>query len=500
MKVPFQTSRLNIGQVGNVLCAGLLLAVFALCSLFLANGSNEFCNGVTVLLASALLLILTLAVVLIEKPLLTPMITLVAVLALSFVPGMLGLLMFPDIVSSPLALGNVEQINFGLSYLCLGSVAFLGCFVGMGRYSRNVTPQSKGTDSEMLSGNLPWGIAIVLAVLGVGLMSRIPFWLGVTQYHEAQVSLTWLNVLLQLIVLVFDVDSITLLAGYWACRLNMPKRTRWAVLGGIALVYLVVSISGGSRGGLLRLLIFGLIIALVLGVRLKLSFRAFVMSVLCALVAAVTVFLAGTQMRLKQVSAEDVSGKSPLILEEALPKGVGPELVTRLAYPFFFAVQTTAHQPNEVARRHYFTFEYAAKNLANNLPGTLYPEAYVNTSRVFSVVYRGQTEEQLLQQGYFSEFYTAWGLAYLFFGHAGGLLALAVCGVALARIFVEVYRQRERGPVLQLWALYALPGSIVLTQGLDHTLWLWVVSGLRFFVSDSVLRLGFRTLGRYRIF
>jgi hypothetical protein len=70
----------------------------------------------------------------------------------------------------------------------------------------------------------------------------------------------------------------------------------------------------------------------------------------------------------------------------------------------------------------------------------------------------------------------------------GGLFALALSGFLLAFAFAFVYKNRQEYPVLQLWALFILPASIFFTQGLDHTLWLWMVTGLRITVSAYILQ------------
>jgi hypothetical protein len=492
----------DLEQVGRLLCAVLMLAILGMCVLYFKLGSNPFFNEETLLLSVLLLSIMVFSVVLAGKPLHVPVIVLIFVLASTCIPGIYTLLLISETVATPLPLTSVELVNAGVLYFCVTLLIFFICFLGAGRFRSRIAafehplPQVHG--SSWILGNGRNVLGLLFVVLGVALLSRLPFSLGLTLYHEGPELAVWRNTLLQLILLAFDIDSIALLALFLLCRMDMPSKTRWLAISAVALIYLAATMSGGSRSGLVRLLVYGLLITLVLEIRFKARLRSLVLSGIFLVVSAMLVFSTGTQIRHELAFAEQKNGKWKQTPAEQVPEEdvgrnwlkVGAEFSSRVASSFYYAIQTTTHQSNEAARQQYFTLEYAAKNFVNNLPGTPYPEAKVSTSRVFGVIYRGQTEEQIQKHGYFSEFYTVTGLAYLYFGHAGGLLAVAAAGVVLGLLFIKVYRLKRERPVLQLWALFALPGGVITTQGLDHTLWILLISAIRFQISYKLLQMG----------
>jgi hypothetical protein len=263
-------------------------------------------------------------------------------------------------------------------------------------------------------------------------------------------------------------------------------------------------------------LIYALVIAVALDVRVKSKWQTMVTYLGVLIAGCLVVFVLGTQVRLKLASAEYISINGASQIEETIAEPdsteqssmgihdlvaalskVSSEITSRLAIPFYSAIQTTTHETNNEARQRYFTIKYTIMNVVNNLPGTPFPEAEVGTSRLFGVIYREQAEGQVLQHGYFSEFYTAWGLSYLFFGRLGGLIALALSGFLLAFFFSFVCKKQQEYPVMGLWALVILPASILFTQGLDHTLWLWMVTGVRMAVSAYILKIIFNIFEKW---
>jgi hypothetical protein len=480
--------------------------------MYLVHGTNPFCNETTLLLGSLLLFIVIAQMVLVDASVKALVIIFVFLEASAFIPGVYSLLLIPDAVFTPLALDGVTQVNEGLSYLCIGLIAFclsfsLANYLGTTNIDFVFHDQTNNMESSICEGRRI--LALLAAMIIVVVLSKVPFLMGLSQYFHGQSAPMLWNTILQFQVLLFDPDSITLLAAYSASRMNITPKRRLQLLALISCIYLAASISGGSRSGLMRLLIFSLVIALALEVKVKIKWKTIVTYFGILIAGCLVVFVLATHVRLKLASAEYLSmNGAPLIeapvakpdstaqssmgihpdLAKALARGVFSEIASRLAVPFFSAIQITAHETNNVARQRYFTIDYTIKSVANNLPGTPFPEAQIGTSRLFGVIYRWQTEEQVLQHGYFSEFYTAWGLSYLFFGRLGGLFALALSGFMLAFTFVFVYKYRQEYPALQLWALFILPGSILFTQGLDHTMWLWMVSGLRIAVSAYILK------------
>lgn len=513
MKIYLQNRINNLDQISSLLCAGVILAIVGLWSMYFVYGSNPFCNETTVLLGSLLLFILIAQMVLIDPSVKALVIILVFLEASAFIPGVYSLLLIPDTVFTPLALNGVTQVNEGMSYLCMGLIAFcLSFFLAnyLGSANREVLIHDQTHNMESSFDERSRMLALLAALIIVVLLSKVPFLLGLSQYYHGHSAPMLWNTILQLQVLLFDPDSITLLAAYSASRMNITPKRRLQVLVTISCIYLAASISGGSRSGIMRLLIFLLVIALALDVRVKIKWKTIVTYLGILIAGCLIVFVLGSHIRLKLASAEYISMNGVSLVEETITtpdsteqpsmgihdlvaalSRVSSEIASRLAVPFFSAIQTITHETNNEARQRYFTIEYTIKSVANNLPGTPFPDAELGTSRLFGVIYREQTEGQVLQHGYFSEFYTAWGLSYLFLGKLGGLFALALSGFLLAFVFVFVNKNRQEYPVMELWALFILPASILFTQGLDHTLWLWMVAGLRMAISACILQIFF---------
>jgi hypothetical protein len=101
-----------------------------------------------------------------------------------------------------------------------------------------------------------------------------------------------------------------------------------------------------------------------------------------------------------------------------------------------YAIQITTQPGDSSALEKYMNIPYIAKSVVNSaLPGMPYIEAPLSTSRVISIIYRSYDELLILNSGYFSEYWTLWGLAFVLFGWWGGLITLFVGGFVLHFIY-----------------------------------------------------------------
>lgn len=97
-----------------------------------------------------------------------------------------------------------------------------------------------------------------------------------------------------------------------------------------------------------------------------------------------------------------------------------------------YAMQITTEPGDAAALTKYMNFPYLSKSIANSiLPGLPFLEAPLSTSRVINIIYRNYDEIYVLKNGYFSEFWTIWGVALIHFGWWGGLIALFAGGFVL---------------------------------------------------------------------
>jgi len=77
-----------------------------------------------------------------------------------------------------------------------------------------------------------------------------------------------------------------------------------------------------------------------------------------------------------------------------------------------YAIQITTEPGDSIALAKYMNFSYMAKSIVNSaLPGMPYLEAPLSTSRVINIIYRNYDERHVLNSGYFSEYWTIWGIA-----------------------------------------------------------------------------------------
>ena len=103
-------------------------------------------------------------------------------------------------------------------------------------------------------------------------------------------------------------------------------------------------------------------------------------------------------------------------------------------------------------------------------------DAALSTSRTMPIIYGGLTEEYVKNHGYFSQAWTAWGLAYALFGWTGGIGALLLTGVALHGGYLFLIQHSARYlPYVTIWYLFVAPMLLYLSMGLDHSVTTFLV-------------------------
>lgn len=408
-------------------------------------------------------------------------------------PAIVLLVAFPSSAFTPLPLNGLATVNAGLSLMFLGLFAMaMGALTQDYLFSLGTTVSRSGAAPERLPKAAAAHLMVpLLALCIVYGLSKMPFVLGISQYLVTEHSHSYGNTILQLFILLFDPDSITLLALLFVWRRAGDRKRRFMAISAIAVGYLAITLAGGSRSGLLRLFYFAVVISVALDARPRLDFK-WVPAVLAGLVAvAFLSFVSGTAVRLYQNSLDDKKTDWDLsaAIHEAFPEGAMLGAANRMAAPFFYATSTTTAAVNEAARARYFGAEYTIKNVMNNVPGTPFPEAELNTSRLFGVVYRGIEESDVRKQRrYFSEIYTVWGLATLVLGsQIAAVGGLALIGFIWGAVVSLAWTHRIRQPLGYLLALFVLPGLIVWSSGIDHSVWVLVVSMVRLIFAAIVL-------------
>jgi len=267
--------------------------------------------------------------------------------------------------------------------------------------------------------------------------------------------------------------------------------------GLLIFLWLLFSIAIGSRGGPLRILIFLFLAVLALDPRFKFSVLRLTVLIASFFILNSLVFAMGTIFRhykLGDISLSqaiddykynylnpqlgnlanpvDISDLRKKYYESEMVNEIGKKFrptVTRLSlidYSFVIFLKP----PNEEVLDFYIRSSHPFKNFANNLvPGEIFEEAMVNTSRVFPMAYRGRSLDAI-SKGYLSEPWTIWGMAWILGKYWGGLILF---GVAFGiQVLLSVVSNQSKNYAVYVRCIYLM--TVVATGymmfGVDHEL------------------------------
>lgn len=345
---------------------------------------------------------------------------------------------------------TAEEISHGLLFIVAGTIALLlGIFSSDALFSKVVKKSSNETiiyrQFSLWGLTAYWLVAYMAAYFVHG-------YLGVTIFGPPENwghRMGWIGV-------IFDADVALLLTILWGFMQWQKNRslTKYEIsyVAVALLVWLIFSVLVGSRGGPLRILNCCFLVALSLNPRFKLGFIKFIVIVVAFYLLSTYVFALGTIFRhyqlgtipISQVAEDyragvsgrqnanktDLAGVSKLrnkYFQTEEVKVVSQMLrpfVTRLAlidYPLIIVSRV----PNMEVINHYIKSLYPLKNFANNLvPGEIFDDALVNSSRVFTMAYRGASLKAI-SEGYMSEPWTIWGMAWIWSKYFGIILLFA---------------------------------------------------------------------------
>jgi hypothetical protein len=247
----------------------------------------------------------------------------------------------------------------------------------------------------------------------------------------------------------------------------------------------------GSRAGSLRTLTVIVVILIIIQGNFRTTASKFVgIFLLLGLIGLLTfpsatmsrIFIKGTHYKIP-----DAISYAKVEVEAAGLK-TSPKLIHRvlhrlgivLDYPILILTQ----EGDPAAKAKYLNLQYPLKNIANLLvPGTVFPEAQLSTSRAIDVIYRGGDEVGMYER-YFSEFWTLWGLAYAYFGYLGGLFVIFFLGFIIHSLYAIIIMLFS-GMLqfyLRIWFLLYVTMGIIGNGGIDSAFWSLFV-GLIHFLS-----------------
>jgi len=330
-----------------------------------------------------------------------------------------------------------SEILKGLVFIAMGfMVILLGIFASSRfGFRGKVLASFKGKQVSIWALTAYWAITYLAAYY-------VRIYLEVTIFGAPQHwgnRMAWVGI-------IFDTDVALVLTICWGTiewRRRGLKNLEMLHLALLVTAWLIFSVVIGSRGGPLRVLSLIFFAALAVNPGFKLSIARFLAVLAAFFIVNVYAYQLGSMSRAFQLGATDgtssvdgfkVNSKEKIALLEAdvselrrsyyrsellndAAMRVRP-IATRLAiidYPLIIITRPG----NQAVLDQYVKSWHPIKNFINNIvPGEIFKDAMVNTSRIFAMAYRDRSS-QVISESYMSEPWTMWGMAWLLAGYGG---------------------------------------------------------------------------------
>jgi hypothetical protein len=334
-----------------------------------------------------------------------------------------------------------QEIFRGLSFIALGFVAiFLGIFSCTHSFAdRKTRFIFSGAQPTIYALCVYWFIAYLVAYY-------VRVYLEVTVFGAPEHwgnRMAWVGI-------IFDTDVALVFTICWGTlewRKRELKRFEILILVVLVAMWLIFSMVIGSRVGPLRVLNFIFFAALACNPVFKLSISRFLVLFSAFFVINIHAFQVGSIFRASSLGATDSTSAVdryqtiPRDRIDSLQANLSElrrsynrsELINNLAsyarpiakrlaiidYPLIIITRPA----NEEVLDYYIRSLHPIKNYINNMvPGEIFKESMVNTSRIFTMAYRDRSLSAI-NEGFLSEPWTIWGMAWILAGY-GGLLIL----------------------------------------------------------------------------
>lgn len=476
-------------QVRLLLAALLAVYVLALVVGYTLRGPGPLFDGITLLLAVGFGGLL-LALLWTARRAIFPLAAVLIFTCLIFVlPRLLQYLWTPDLVEFPFGSGtDSASVNLALVALLAGTAAVGAGFAAAAAVLRRAgwaQPRVAPEPNMYSTSTILLVFAIMLAIEGY---ITVVMGVGVFGKYRADTG----NTLIQLLKGMFGIDMaffMSLIALSPPGR--APRKYAWAAV--LVVVYTFYLTYTGSRVGGLRILTMLMMYLLAARGNFRVRLGDLTVVVLPLVLVSVLTFPLATYTRNVLVverflklggerpasirGAAEIVGRKDLELYER-PLRFAAVVLNRLGAIDYLVLEVTEPgDPEEKAR--YLSLGYAAKSIINTfVPGALFPEAELSISRAHSIVYRGIKGITHLS-GYNSEYWTLWGLGYLLFGWAEGVVALAAAGALFQAVYLGIMRFAGGYRVyLGAWFLF-MTYLYYLSMGVDHSVTVSVITLLQ---------------------
>ncbi|MFA5902866.1 MAG: hypothetical protein WC836_02960 [Desulfobacula sp.] len=398
-----------------------------------------------------------------------------AMITLSFLifvfPRLLMYLVAPEYVEFPFG-DNIDAntVNVGLFYVLTGFVFFLsGMMIANPFIMTNLRTFSIVSENLRAYSNKNL-LMLFLFTMAIQLYSSLN--LGISPYGKMQTDS--FNVLFQGIRTVLEVDScfVFVLAALLLKNFLSGTNRKSAIIF-IVLVYIAMTVLGGSRAGTMRVIMSLAVIVIILYGNARIKIIKLINILLLLITLSLAVFPLATFSRLMIIGSHR-EDNSPIefATEETQNlveiKGLIARVCNRMGtidYPILIATQ----EGDKAAQSKFHAIQYPIKNIINMLlPGTPFPENAIMTSRAIDIIYRGGPETDMYER-YNSEFWTLWGITYIYFGWFGGILAMFCTGFICHMLYgiIVTHLPGLQKFYLRLWFLYYAMNGIIWNMGID---------------------------------
>jgi len=451
----------------------LYMAAVAIGSVFVQ--SNPLSSGVTILLSLGIGAVLLIAVQF-SKDRLFQQIVVVTFFFLIFVlPRIITYLFAPRVVVWPFGENiTASTINVGLLYVLLGTALFLA-----GMWIADVIFRSHPLESSSPPGGISrcsTGAVLILFLVLVAMELYVVLVMKISLYGKMRAA-TY-NTLFQLVRAGFELDSaFFFVVATLFLNQRMNNKGTWKTLVLVVLCYVVLTTLIGSRAGALRVLTVLTLTLTVIYSNFRFRLSRFLTTMLLLGMLGVAAFPLATERRLAIRASYRGHRKSRLEEEKKAERERTRELgaltaciLNRLGV-VDYAILIVTQEGDPDAKERYMNFRYPAMIIVNQLvPGAVFPEAKVMTSRVVDVIYRGGDEVGTYER-HFSEYWTIWGLSYVYFGWPGGLVAILFVGFFVHCLYALIVKLSPVGyqPYLGLWLLCYVTMGVIGNMGFDNS-------------------------------
>lgn len=409
------------------------------------------------------------------------------------------------------------EISDGLMFVVGGTIAILAGIFAAGNFGsrRAATPAFNGGQFSLWAITAYWVVTYAAAYY-------VMVYLGVSIFGEPG---NWGN-RMAWVRIIFDTDVALMFTIVWALvqwhYFDFTKIQKLHV-GLLVLSWLVFSLVIGSRGGPLRILLFLFIATLAVKPKFRLSIAGFAALVGTLFLINSYIFAIGTAFRhshLEGVSISqsmsdydtrrlqfepyffteeqtDISDIRRSFYQSSAVRALAMKLrptVTRLAiidYPLAVVV----NKPDEAVIDYYIRSLHSIKNFINNMvPGEIFEEAMVNTSRVFGMAYGGKSLSDI-SEGYMSEPFTIWGEAWLLVGYLPGIILLFAVALCV-QVGLNMAGKKSSVHMIGLRFIYIM--TVILgiygMFGIDY----WLTSVAHFSIASSIAYMFIRFFPRWK--